>query len=158
MAYFILLMLSNIMTSCNQQDTSKMKIYPLHPYSASPTEYDSTAEKSRTFIVKYFFVQGAVKATEELSFEVDEFLTKSILNDSINFKDYGSYIVYVFKESSTTNQNYRNRGTDDTPGSHIDDDLLYQYTWEGRKFSKCEFYKNGNVTKTINNKAVLLSL
>lgn len=141
---------------CHGQDTSKIQIYPLYPYSASPTDYDSTTERARNFIVKYYFIRGATKATDDLSQKVDSFLMVPVLKDSSNFNSYGSYLVYVFKESDKTNENYRNRGTDDTPDSHIDDDLMYIYEWRARKFYGCDFYKNGQVIKTIDKKLQLI--
>ncbi len=153
--YFTLFLLSSTAIFCNQ-DTSKIKFYPLHPYSASPTDYDPTQKKSRTFITKYYFIEGAAKASDELSNKVDLFLSNTILNDSINFREYGGYTVLVFKESNFINKDYRNRGTDDSPDSHMDDDLLFEYQWNDRQFSKCEFYKNGTITKTIRKKPALI--
>ena len=53
--------------------------------------------KRKAFIIKYYVTRRSTKATEELSHAVDSFLTISIQNDSINFKAYGSYLLYVFK-------------------------------------------------------------
>lgn len=139
------------LTSCCQNNKFDIKILPLHPYKASPTDYDHSDTKEKSYINKFFFIRGACVATDELSKRVDSFVLASLKDDS-DFIKYGGYYIDFFKESNELNENYRQgNGTDETPSKHISEDLIFSYHWSNKKFTGCDFYKNGKVIKTIYN-------
>jgi len=159
-AFFLVSVFCFGFASCNQyKSAADMEILPLHPYQASNTDYNADISKSHTFIVKFYFIRGATDATDKLSEKVDSFLRKELKKDSINFNDYGSYIVRIFRESSKINQDYRENVDgifSDMLGSH-EDDLLFEYEWERKEFTGRKFYKNGKMIKKTSNEKVKLS-
>ena len=73
-----------------------------------------------------------------------------------DYDTYGGYQMYFFRETNELNANYRNTGTDDTPDSHIDEDLLLKYVWSHKEFRGCQLYEKGKVIKTVfDNKNIL---
>lgn len=137
---------------CQNKSATQLIILPLHPYVASPIDYDSTQKKDRSFIVKYYFIKGVYEATDELSSKIDSFIIQSLKADNDDYMAYGGYSMYFFKESSQINSNYRYTGTDDNPENHTED-LLFIYSWSAKKFTGCNYYKNGKPVKTIYRKS-----
>lgn len=127
----------------------RIRVLPLHPYSASPTDYDPSTIKGRTFIDKYFFVEGVISADENLCDTINMFVRQYLRNNPSDFETYGSYKMYFFRKTDRLNSTYKNRGTDDTPKSHIDEDLLLKYEWSHNEFGGCSIYKKGEVIKTV---------
>lgn len=153
--WIILLTLSIHITftsCCQNQDMSKIKILPLHPYSSSPTDYDSTATKSKNFVVKFYFIEGACKSTDELSERVDMFITESLKKDNSDFMEYGGYYIYFYQETNHINKDFK-ESIDGMISSDIldeySDDLLFRYEWSDKKFVACDYYKNGKVVNTL---------
>ncbi len=144
--------------SCQNIDVSKIKILPLHPYSSSPSFYDSTSLPKNNFIDKYYFIQGAYKATDELSDIVDAFIISFVKNDSVDFNKYGGYYIFLYKETSQINKSFREK-IDGVFTNTLDDhkdDLLFRYKWENQKFISCEYYQNGKVIKILYSKKAAL--
>lgn len=124
---------------------------PLHPYTESPCRYDSVRPKSKCYIIKYYYAKGICKATDEMSKKTDLFITESLKSDSADFIEYSEYYIDIYRESKNINDNYRQQidGIFSNLLSEHDEDLLFRYEWSGKKFKRCQYYKNGKVFKTV---------
>jgi hypothetical protein len=136
------------------RDSTQINIKPLHPYSASPYYFKQNETKKQNYIVKYFFIEGVNKSTDNLSKQIDVFLINYIKSDT-DFVNYGGYYVVFFKSTKEINENFSE--TIDGMISHKtldehDKDLLYRYMWLDKVFMGCEYYKNGKVVKTVYDK------
>jgi hypothetical protein len=153
--FFQVFFLSMILSSCCQNtDTSKIKIKPLHPYSASPYYHKQNETKDKNFILKYFFIEGACKATDKLSNQVDSFITKYVQSDT-DFVEFGAYYLYFYKRTKAINENFR-EVTDGMISHNLldeyDNDLLFEYTFGHKYFRECNYYKGGKIVKTVYDK------
>ena len=136
---------------CQNNELSQIKILPLHPYSASPSDYDKNTNLKHEYIAKYYFVHGAYKATDELSSTVDTFIISSLKKDDRDFNKYGGYYFYLYKETDELNINFRQQADGiftNTLDGH-EDDLLFRYRWEDQQFIICDYYQNGKIIKTV---------
>lgn len=142
---------TSVMSCCQSEIMSKIKIIPLHPYSSSPTNYDKNTTAEKSFVVKFYFIEGACKATDELSNMVDAFIIESIKKDEKDFNKYGGYYIYFYRGSKNINEHFREQ-VDGIFSNTLDEynyDLLFRYEWNGRSFKGCSYYRNGKIFKTI---------
>ena len=130
-----------------------IKIIPLHPYSASPTFYDKTETKEKSYVIKFYFIDGAHEATDKLSDSLDSFINSFLKTDD-DFKIYGGYHIDFFKKSYEINEIYRDTGGHNSIESHYED-LLFEYHWDNKKFTACEYYEKGRVIKTVTKKSFI---
>lgn len=130
---------------------SKIKISLLHPYSSSPTDYDKNTMPQKSFVVKFYFIQGACNATDELSNTVDTFIIASLKIDNKDFNKYGGYYIYFYKKTDKINENFREEvnGFLSNTLDEYTDDLLFRYEWSDKKFKGCYFYRKGKIIKTV---------
>ena len=146
---YISLFITLLMSCFGKGTKQPIEVFPLHPYSASPTDYDPSTNKQNTFIEKYFFVDGAKSLGSNLADTINIFVRQYLESNRTDFEMYGGYSMYFFRKTDQLNSNYRNRGTDDTPSSHIEEDLLLKYEWSDQKFDSCSVYKNGELIKAV---------
>lgn len=143
-----------LISCCQNKQMTEIKIMPLHPYSASPTDYEKTTPAEESFVAKFYFIQGACEATDQLSNGVDSFLSESLRKDEKDFDRYGGYYIYFYRQTKDINKNFRQQ-IDGIFSNSLDaytKDLLFEYEWSYKKFSGCYFYKNGKIIKTVRNK------
>lgn len=154
MKYIIFLLYSVfavVMSCCQNTEISKIKIMPLHPYSASPTDYDKKTTPKKSFIAKFYFIEGACEATDELSYRIDSFIIESLRKDNKDFNRYGGYYIYFYRQSKDIDKDFRQQ-IDGIFSNSLDaytKDLLFEYEWSYKKFSGCYYYKNGKIIKTV---------
>jgi len=86
-----------------------------------------------------------------MSKKTDLFITESLKSDSADFIEYSEYYIDIYRESKNINDNYRQQidGIFSNLLSEHDEDLLFRYEWSGKKFKRCQYYKNGKVFKTV---------
>jgi len=140
----------SILFSFRCQDTSRIKINPLHPYSSSPYYSNPNEKKGKSFVFKYFFIEGATKVTDALSKQVDSFVIKTIKGDS-DFNDFGGYHIVFYRKSKNINENFREQIDGMLSFNLLEEyqeDLLYEYIWADKNFLECDYYKGGKIVKT----------
>lgn len=144
-----------LLFSCGSNtETAAIKIKPLHPYSASPFDYHLNEKKEKSFIIKFYFIEGACKATDELSKQVDKFITKFIESDT-DFIHFGGYHLRFYRKTKVINENFKEQIDGRISYSLLDDydkDLLFEYAWSAKNFMGCTYYYNSKVIKTVYNK------
>ena len=139
-----------LFASCQNHNIKNVKILPLHPYSASPTKYDSTATKANNYFIRYYFIKNADEAVDKIANIIDTFVVQLIKNDSDNFLEYGDYSIYFYRETSRLNENFKEKVDGMINYDLLDnyyDDLLFIYDWRVQKFEGCKYYKNGKIIK-----------
>ncbi len=147
--FFLQLLFSFSLLSCGH-DGSGISIKPLHPYSSSPYYYQTDDIKDKEYVIKYFFIEGANKATDDLAELVDQFVVNKISSDS-DFVDFGGYYMDFYKKTNIINEKFREQTDGIVSNNLLNDhtgDLLFRYTWAGKEFLGCEYFKNGKIIKT----------
>lgn len=120
--YFIIV---NI--SCSLKKT--LTITDLSPYSDSDTAPGYTA-KHRYFLVKNYEYEDSSKFLVLKKYAFDHM-------DS-DYRSFGIYVIDFFKESSTTNENYRQTHSDLI--DYHSKDLIFDFYWHNGKYVTGEFY------------------
>jgi len=136
--------------NCAQNIQSDFKIKPLHPYSASPFDYDSTVEKKRNFIEKYFFISN-IKSNQGLMDSVDSFVAQLYDKSKIEIEEYGRFSINFYRETEVINENFRQEIDGMISYNLLEnykDDLLFTYVWIDGEFFGCNLLKNGKVIET----------
>jgi hypothetical protein len=112
----------------------KMTITKLNPYF-EVSNIDTAQQKYVFFLVKNY------EAGNEQNFkEIKEFAERNLE------QTYGHYAIYdilFYKESSKTNDDYK-ESPSDLLAWH-GDDLIFSFTWSYGKFSYYNEYKNGKI-------------
>lgn len=136
--------------SCQSSEKNQIIIKPLSPYTASPANFNTNERKNTSFIVKYYFIEGASKATDKLSQQVNSFIIKRIQHDS-DFANYGGYHLLFYKKTKVLNENFKEVIDGMISNNSLDshqNELLFEYTWSGKDFIECNYYRNGKIIKT----------
>lgn len=140
-----------LLFGCQNVKPTRIIIKPLHPYSASPYYYKKNETKGKNYIIKYFFIEGACKATDKVSEQVDSFVIKVIRTDT-DFIDFGGYYLLFYRKTKVINENFREQINGMISYNLLDEydnDLLFEYAWSDRNFMGCKYYKDGKVVKKI---------
>lgn len=90
----------NMLFTVSCQNSGKNQIIiikPLSPYTASPTYFNTSERKNTSFILKYYFIDGASEATDKLSQQVNSLIIKLVQHDS-DFANYGGYHLLFYKK------------------------------------------------------------
>lgn len=154
------LLLSSLLTfvvfgclcKCMDKKQQKNIIKPLHPYRSTPTDYNADEDRSRSFVVKYFFVEN-VSIHNTLLQDVEQYVEKYGSTDS-DFARFGNYQIWLYRKTSEINENFKENfdGTISYKSlSDYDRDLLFKFIWIDQKFSGCEIYSDGDKTAVKRN-------
>jgi hypothetical protein len=131
--------------ACTEK-SNKIIIQPLHPYRSTPADYRVNEIVENSFVNKFFFIDNS--ANQTLTFEKVKIFVQNFVHHDSDYKKFGDYHLYFYRQTSTINENYRenidgmisNVSLDD-----FDENLIFKFTWIDLKFSGCEFFYKGKI-------------
>ena len=131
-------------TKCSEKKEQIQAIKPLHPYRGTPADYNVNEDKSRSFVIKYFFVEN-FSSENTAAQGIEQLVQKYCINDS-DFVRFGNYQIWLYRKTSEINENFR----EDLNGmvsykslSDYDQDIIFKFIWTDQQFSGCEIYDIG---------------
>ena len=153
--FFQILFLNMLLSvGCQNANIASIKIKPLHPFSSSPHDYNPSERKNKSYIIKFYFIEGATQVNDVLSKQVDSFILKHIKSDT-DFVHFGGYNLRFYRKTKIINEDFREQIDGMINYCLLDEydkDLLFEYLWSDKDFMGCNFYKDGKIVKTIYDK------
>lgn len=127
-------------------------VKPLYPYRSTPADYNTNEDRSRSFVVKYFFVEN-FSSRDTILQDVKQYVEKYGSRDS-DLVRFGNYQIWLYRKTSEINENFKENFDGRITYKSLSDfdrDLLFKFIWIDQKFSGCEIYNNGVKTAVKRN-------